>query len=202
MKNAPDNTSPPQQPDPAAPSVHFNIAHVEHLTTSTDQGFRKLFLDQVKDMYWAELTLTTFFPNMIDKASSQDLKDALASLLSVTEQQVSRCEEILAVLHERAEANPCEAMQGLLEEAKEITEATQNQPEQDAAIISATQKIVHYEIASYATLATWSRQLQEPEIAGMLEETLQEEKECNDQLGELAATIIDSSVRSGTLNIA
>lgn len=202
MKKTPGKSSTPAQPrtsskptnktasksasssSPKAKSTS-PVSHTDH------NGLRKLFEDQLKDIYWAEKALTKALPKMMEKAYSQDLINALESHLSVTEQQVSRCEEIFAALHKPVEARICEAMQGLIKEANEIMDDTAAGSTRDAGIICAAQKVEHYEIATYGTLAAWARQLNEDEIAGMLEETLNEEKEADDTLSELAESNVN-----------
>lgn len=202
MKKTPGKSSTPPHksttPKPTNKTASKTTTSTSLKSTSTNpsaqaahNGLRKLFEDQLKDIYWAEKALTKALPKMMEKASSHDLIAALESHLSVTEQQVSRCEEIFAALHKPAETKPCEAMQGLIKEANEIMEDTEAGSTRDAGIICAAQKVEHYEIATYGTLAAWARQLNEDEIAGMLEETLNEEKEADDTLSELAESAVN-----------
>ena len=147
---------------------------------------RELFEDQLKDIYWAEKALTKAIPKMIQNASSQELIDALTEHLEVTKQQVTRCEEIFEAIGEEPEAKKCEAMEGLIKEGAEIMESTESGSVRDAGIIGAAQKVEHYEIASYGTLVSWAKQLGETEAASLLEETLNEEKEADVALTEVA----------------
>lgn len=146
----------------------------------------ELFEDQLKDIYWAEKALTKAIPKMIQNASSQELKDALTEHLEVTKQQVTRCEEIFEAIGKEPKAKKCEAMEGLIKEGTEIMESTESGSVRDAGIIGAAQKVEHYEIASYGTLASWAKQLGETEAAALLEETLNEEKEADIALTEVA----------------
>src|SRR6478735_947776 len=112
----------------------------------------KLFEDELKDIYWAERALTKAIPKMIKNATSEELKTALQEHLAVTEQQVTRVEQVFESIGTKAQAKKCEAMEGLIKEAGEIMESTEEGAVRDAGIISAGQKVEHYEIASYGTL--------------------------------------------------
>ncbi len=149
-------------------------------------GLRELFEDQLKDIYWAEKALTKAIPKLIKNATSQELKDALTDHLDVTEEQVSRCEEVFASIDMKPIASKCEAMEGLMKEATEILESTEPGSVRDAGIICAAQKVEHYEIATYGTLVAWAKQMGETEAASLLEETLNEEKEADETLTEVA----------------
>lgn len=154
-------------------------------------GLKDLFEDQLKDIYWAEKALTKALPKMIKNASSLKLKNALMDHLEVTDDQVDRCEEIFASLGKKAIGKKCEAMEGLLKECTSIIESTEPGSVRDAGIICASQKVEHYEIASYGTLLAWAKQLGETKIAGLLEQTLKEEKQADITLSDLAETNIN-----------
>lgn len=149
----------------------------------------KLFEDELKDIYWAEKALTKAIPKMIKKATSDDLVDALSSHLSETENQVIRLEQIFESINKKAIAEKCEAMEGLLKEATEIMESCEEGAMCDAGIISAAQKVEHYEIATYGTLCTFATTLGEHEVAELLQLTLDEEKEADSKLSEIAESI-------------
>lgn len=149
-------------------------------------GLRELFQDSLKDIYWAEKALTKALPKMIQKATSADLIDALTQHLRVTEQQVTRLEEVFNTLGLKAQAKKCAAMEGLIQEGSEIMESTTSGVVRDAGIIAAGQKVEHYEIASYGTLCAFAKILGETEVAELLMETLNEEKEADDKLSEVA----------------
>ena len=155
------------------------------------EGLRDLFEDELKDIYWAEKALTKAIPKMIKNATSQELIDALEDHLEVTEGHVERCEKIFEIMGKPARAKKCEAMDGLIKEAKEIMESTEVGMVRDAGIISAGQKVEHYEIASYGTLRTFAATLGMDEIAGLLEETLNEEKEADQTLTEVAESAVN-----------
>ncbi len=156
------------------------------------EGLKDLFEDELKDIYWAEKALTKAIPKMIKNATSQDLKDALEDHLEVTEGQVARCEKVFELLGKPARAKKCEAMDGLIKEAKEIMESTEIGMVRDAGIISAGQKVEHYEIASYGTLRTFASTLGLSDIASLLEQTLNEEKDADETLTGIAEASINA----------
>jgi ferritin-like metal-binding protein YciE len=161
-----------------------------------ENGFRQLFENELRDIYWAEKALTKAIPKMIKKATSQKLIDALQEHLEVTEGHVTRCEKAFELLGKPARAKKCEAMEGLTKEAEEIMSEAEEGMVRDAGIISAAQKVEHYEIASYGTLCAFAKTLGENEVADLLEQTLNEEKEANDTLTEIA----ESSVNEEAVN--
>ena len=152
-------------------------------------GLRELFVDQLKDIFWAEKELTKAIPKMIKNATSDELVEALTNHLEETKAQVTRLEDVFASIGEKAEAKKCEAMAGLAKEGEEIMKGTEEGVVRDAGIISAAQKIEHYEIASYGTLASFARVLGEDEAASLLEETLNEEKAADEILSQISDSI-------------
>jgi ferritin-like metal-binding protein YciE len=160
-------------------------------TSSQADGLRELFEDELKDIYWAEKALTKAIPKMIKNATSEELIAALEDHLEVTKGHVERCEQVFELLGKAARAKKCEAMEGLTKEAEEIMESTVKGVVRDAGIISAAQKVEHYEIASYGTLCSFARTLGENEIADLLEQTLNEEKEADKALTSIAESSIN-----------
>lgn len=154
-------------------------------------GLRDLFEDSLKDIYWAEKALTKALPKMAKNATSEELVMALTEHLSVTQTQVTRLEEVFAAIGVKAQAKKCAAMEGLIKEAEEIMESTEEGVVRDAGIISAGQKVEHYEIATYGTLCAFAKILNETEAAELLLETLNEEKEADVKLSEIAETSIN-----------
>lgn len=165
-------------------------------TNGKEKGLQQLFENELRDIYWAEKALTKAIPKMIKKATSEDLKEALENHLEVTKGHVERCEKVFELLGKPASAKKCEAMAGLTKEAEEIMESTEDGMVRDAGIISAAQKVEHYEIASYGTLCAFAKTLGENEVVKLLEKTLNEEKEANDKLTQIA----ESSVNEEALN--
>src|SRR3954467_7843393 len=109
----------------------------------------KLFEDELKDIYWAEKALTKALPKMAKNATSPDLSDAILNHLKETEGQVANLEEVFSLLEKKPQAKKCEAMAGLIKEGQEIMKEADKGGMRDAGIISAGQKIEHYEIATY-----------------------------------------------------
>jgi ferritin-like metal-binding protein YciE len=155
------------------------------------QGLRELFEDQLKDLYWAEKALTKSMPKVIKNATSQELIDALTYHAQITVKQVKRLEDVFETLGTKAKAEKCEAMEGLIKEGEEVMESTEDGVVRDAGIIAAVQKIEHYEIASYGTLRSFAEILGENEAASLLEETLDEEKEADRKLTQIAESAIN-----------
>lgn len=155
------------------------------------KGLRDLFIDGLKDIYWAEKALTKAIPKMIKNATDEDLVAALTDHLEVTKTQITRLEEVFTSIGEKALAEKCDAMEGLIKEADGIMEETEMGPVRDAGIIAAAQKVEHYEIASYGTLCAFANTLGEDEAASLLEETLAEEKDADDKLSEVAGATVN-----------
>lgn len=158
---------------------------------SAAEGLRDLFVDSLKDIYWAEKALTKALPKMAKNATNENLVAAINEHLEVTKGQVARLEKVFASIGEKAAAKKCDAMEGLIKEGDGILEETELGAVRDAGIIAASQKIEHYEIASYGTLAAHAKTLGEDEAAALLEETLNEEKEADVTLTEAAYNSIN-----------
>jgi len=154
-------------------------------------GLTELFEDGLKDIYWAEKALTKALPTMVKNASSVELKDAIDNHLTETENQIKRLEEVFDIIGKKATAKKCDAMEGLIEEAKGMLEETEVGVVRDAAIIAASQKIEHYEIATYGTLRQFAETLGLPEAASILELTLDEEKGADKILTEVAVNAVN-----------
>ena len=152
-------------------------------------GLRELFVDELKDVYWAEKELTKAIPKMIKNTTSDQLKEALTSHLEDTKRQVTRLEQIFSFMDEKVIAKKCEAMAGLTKEAEGLMRETEKGIVRDVAIIAAGQKIEHYEIATYGTLASFARVLGEEEAASLLDETLNEEKNADKMLSVISDAI-------------
>ena len=154
--------------------------------SSAAEGLRELLVDSLKDIYWAEKALTKALPKMAKNATSENLITTINDHLTVTKEQVSRLEQVFELIGEKASAKKCEAMEGLIKEGESIMEETEQGPVRDAGIIAASQKIEHYEIATYGTLAAFAHTLGEDEALDLLQQTLDEEKEADILLTEVA----------------
>jgi ferritin-like metal-binding protein YciE len=148
---------------------------------------QKLFVDMLKDIYWAEKHLTRALPKMKKAATTQELQNAFEDHLAQTEQHVTRLEKAFSLIGEKAQAEKCEAMAGLTKEADLMTSATEKGSlTRDVALIAAGQKVEHYEIATYGTLVQLASNMHLNEVASLLEQTLKEEKEADSLLTEIA----------------
>lgn len=161
-----------------------------------ESALKELFLDELKDIYWAEQHLVKALPKMMKNATSDELKKTIEEHLGQTENQVARLEKAFESIGEKAKAVKCEAMDGLLKEADELMKETEKGTEvRDVAIISAAQKVEHYEIASYGTLHALATTLGFTEAADLLQETLEEEKTADKLLSEAAVTINQAALQ-------
>lgn len=154
---------------------------------------KELFTDGIRDLYWAENHVVKSLPKMISAASSPELVSAIGSHLEETRGHVERIEQIFALLGEKPVAKKCDAMEGLTKEGEGIIEETQaGTATRDAGIIMASQKVEHYEIASYNGLYQLATTLGLTEIADILEQTLSEEKLADSKLSDIAGDEINS----------
>lgn len=158
----------------------------------------QLFEDELKDIYWAEKALTKAIPKMIKNATSPDLIEALENHLAETEEQVKKVEQVFETIGKKAVAKKCEAMAGLTKEAEEIMKNSDKGAMRDAGIISAAQKVEHYEIASYGTLRTFAGTLGLENAVSILEEILEEEKGADEKLSEIAESTINVQAAADT----
>ncbi|MGQ2985341.1 YciE/YciF ferroxidase family protein [Flavobacterium sp.] len=155
------------------------------------EGLRELYIDSLKDIYWAEKALTKALPKMAKNATTPALKAALEEHLTVTEEQIARLEKVFELAGKKAVAKKCEAMDGLIKEGQDIMESTEPGPVRDAGIIAASQKIEHYEIATYGTICAFAKTLGEEEAGALLHTTLEEEKQADLTLTEAAYNTIN-----------
>ncbi|PAM91616.1 hypothetical protein B4N84_27830 [Flavobacterium sp. IR1] len=154
-------------------------------------GLTDLFKDGLKDIYWAEKALTKALPLMAKNATSPELVDAITSHLTETEEHIKRLEQVFESIGVKASAKKCDAMEGLIEEGKSILEETELGVVRDAGIIAASQKIEHYEIATYGTLRQFAETLGFTEAVALLELTLDEEKDADKKLTDVAVSAIN-----------
>ncbi len=155
------------------------------------KGLQELFEEELKDIYWAEKALLKSMPKLVKNATSQELVTALETHAKQTENQIKRLEQVFESIGMAPEDKKCESMEGLIKEAEEILAETEVGMVRDAAIIAAAQKIEHYEIASYGTLSSFAHTLDEMDAYDLLEETLDEEKETDMLLTEIAESSIN-----------
>lgn len=183
-------------------SASKSTAKVAKAKSNAADGLRELFVDSLKDIYWAEKALVKALPKMAKNSTSENLIAAINSHLTVTQEQVARLEKVFESVGEKASAKKCDAMEGLIKEGEGIIEETEAGPVRDAGIIAASQKIEHYEIATYGTLAAFAQTLGEEEAVQLLQETLAEEKDADKQLTEAAYNTINFDAASEDNNEA
>jgi ferritin-like metal-binding protein YciE len=156
------------------------------LFSPTFETLRDLYLNELRDLYSAETQLLEALPQMADAASSSQLKEAFAAHLTETEGHVSRLEDIFEALGEEPGGETCKAMEGLIKEGEDYVKAGGDKQVRDAGLIGAAQRVEHYEMAGYGTARTLATRLGESEAADSLQDTLDEEKEADLKLTEIA----------------
>jgi len=154
-----------------------------------NSSLKELYVEELRDIYDAENQLVKALPEMAKAATSEELRSGFEEHLEQTKEHVRRLEQVLNDLGEKAKGKKCKGMQGLVSEGKEIIEEDFEDDVKDAALISAAQRVEHYEIAAYGTVRTYAEILGEQNAVSLLEKTLQEEKETDEKLTELAEGI-------------
>jgi ferritin-like metal-binding protein YciE len=165
-------------------------------------NLRKLYIEELRDLYSAENQLLKALPKMAKGASSDELRQAFENHLGETEGHVERLETIFEDLDESPKGKTCHAMKGLVEEGSEILEEEGEESVLDAGIIAAAQKVEHYEIASYGTVRTFAELLGEKDAAKLLQQTLDEESAADEKLNELAEGIVNPEALSESEELA
>ena len=153
------------------------------------EGLRELYIEELKDLYNAENQLVKALPKMAKAASSDELRQGFEEHLEQTKGHVQRLEQIFQALGESPKGKKCKGMEGLVEEGSEVMQEDFEGALMDAAIIGAAQRVEHYEIAAYGTVCAFAEELGESEQNSLLNETLQEEKETDEKLTQLAQQI-------------
>jgi ferritin-like metal-binding protein YciE len=157
----------------------------------------QLFVDELKDLYSAEKQITKALPKIAKGVTSEELKQALLDHLEETNGQVARLEQVFGILGKRPAGKTCIGMKGVLEEGSEMLEDTEKGEVRDAGVISAAQRVEHYEMAGYGSARAFAKLLGQSEIADLLEQTLEEEKAADKKL-----TSISKQVNSGAMGSA
>jgi ferritin-like metal-binding protein YciE len=152
-------------------------------------AFKELFVDELRDLYSAETQLVKALPKMAKAASNPDLKTGFEEHLEQTKGHVQRLEQIFESFGESPKGKKCKGMEGLIKEGSDVIEEDLDPEVSDAGLIGAAQRVEHYEIAGYGTARTHAELLGEDDAVSLLEETLEEEKETDQKLTELAETI-------------
>lgn len=170
--------------------------NTESESEEMNSDLHKLFLEQLADIYDAEQQLTKALAKMAKAAESDELREAIESHLEETEEHVSRLEQVAQSLDETLKRKPCQATKGLIAEAEELMKDHKNTSAIDAAIIAGAQKVEHYEIATYGTLAAWAEHMGHDEAAKLLRETEEEESSADEKLTEVAENIANERAQA------
>jgi ferritin-like metal-binding protein YciE len=150
------------------------------------RSIHDLFMHVLQDIYHAEQQILKSLPDMIEKATNRELTVALKTHLKETEGHVSRLEQMFEILGEKAKGTSCPAIDGILEEAQDITGEVEDKHVLDAAIIAAAQAVEHYEITRYGTLIAWADEMGHEAVSRLLKATLAEEKAADKKLSSIA----------------
>ena len=156
----------------------------------------ELLLDELKDLYSAERQITKALPKMAKATASPELRSAFESHLEETEGHIDRLDKIFDILGKSPRGKACHGMQGLVEEGSEMMQELEKGPIRDAGLISAAQRVEHYEMAGYGSVREFATLLDQKEIASLLDETLEEEKATDQKLTGIAKKINPQAVKS------
>jgi ferritin-like metal-binding protein YciE len=156
------------------------------LTMAKEKELKDLFLDTLKDIYFAERKILSALPKMAKAAHSPKLKAAFEKHLAETEGQVDRLDQVFASIDETPKGKTCDAIMGILDEGKEVMDEYKGMPALDAGLLAAAQAVEHYEISRYGTLRTWANELGYKDAVKLLDATLKEEKATDSALSQLA----------------
>lgn len=156
-----------------------------------DKQLDDLFLDTLKDIYYAERQILKNLPKMAKAATSPELKAGFEQHHAETQVQIERLEQVFELLGKAPRGKTCDAILGIIEEGKEIMEEYKGTQALDAGLVSAAQAVEHYEIARYGTLATWAKQLGHTEALNLFLETLKEEEATDEKLSALAKASVN-----------
>ncbi len=153
------------------------------------ETLQDLLLDELKDIYSAEKQAIRVYPRLAKAIESEALKQAMQAHLEETKAQVERLDQVFEKLEKRGGGKTCEAMKGLIEEGQEVLEEVEAGPVRDAALIGAAQRMEHYEIAAYGTVISLAKALGHEEIATLLGQTLEEEKQTDEKLTQVSEAV-------------
>jgi ferritin-like metal-binding protein YciE len=184
-----------RRPDAQAMSGQVSLRYFGNREDETMavKSVNDLLLDELRDIYHAEKQLVKALPKMAKKAKSDDLRQAFEHHLEETKGHVERLDQVFQQLDARSSGQRCEAMEGLIEEAKEMMEDVTTPEVLDAAMITAAQKVEHYEIASYGSVCALAEALGHKDAARLLEQTLGEEKAADQKLNQIALSGVNQS---------
>lgn len=150
-----------------------------------------LFHDTLKDVYYAEKKILTALPKMAKAAQNAQLKAAFTKHQGETEVQITRLEKVFGIIDEKVQGKKCDAIEGILDEGKEILDEYRGSPALDAGLLAAAQAVEHYEMSRYGTLRTWAAELGHADASKLLQTTLDEEQATDIALTKLAVTVVN-----------
>lgn len=163
---------------------------------SKNKSLEDLFLDTLKDIYYAERKILKALPKMKRAATDEKLAQAFEKHQGETEEQIERLQQVFDLLGKAARGKTCDAIEGILSEAEEIMEEFKGSPALDAGLISSAQAVEHYEITRYGTLHRWARELGMTDAAKLLDETLQQEWKTDEDLTKLADKKVNDAAKA------
>jgi ferritin-like metal-binding protein YciE len=163
---------------------------------SKTKTLQNLFDDTLKDIYYAEKKILSALPKMAKAAESDELRAAFEQHLEETEGQVERLETVFEEIGARPQGKTCDAIVGIIDEAKEIMSEYKGTPALDAGLLAAAQAVEHYEISRYGTLITWADELGLTKASKVLKETLAEEKKTDEALTKLAKSVVNAEAEA------
>ena len=150
-----------------------------------------LFVHQLQDIYYAENQITKALPQMIQKATDPQLKQAFQTHLAETQNQIRRLDQVFQMHGQTPKGVDCPAIDGIIEEANEVAGDVEDKDVLDAALLASAQAVEHYEITRYGTLIAWAKELGRPDCASVLQQTLEEEKQTDHKLTQIAESRIN-----------
>src|SRR6201996_9359457 len=157
-----------------------------------EKDLSELFVDTLKDIYYAEKQIYKSLPKMAKAAQSDQLRAAFEKHHDETEGQIGRLEQVFELIDKPARGKKCDAIEGILEEGKEIMEEYKGEPALDAGLLAAAQAVEHYEISRYGTLKTWAAKLSLKDAVKLLDQMLAEEKKTDDSLSKIAISAVNA----------
>lgn len=158
----------------------------------SEKDLNALFLDTLKDIYYAEKQILKSLPKMAKAAQSDQLRAAFEKHHEETEGQVERLEEVFELIGKPARGKKCDAIEGILDEGKEVMDEYEDTPALDAGLLAAAQAVEHYEISRYGTLKSWAEKLGMKDAVKLLDQTLAEEKKTDETLSKIAVSAVNA----------
>jgi ferritin-like metal-binding protein YciE len=160
------------------------------------ENLQELLIDELKDIYSAEKQIIRALPKMAKAAKSPALRQAFETHLDETKGQIERLDQIFDTLGKKAGGKVCHGMQGVIEEGKEMMDELEKGDVRDAGLISAAQRVEHYEIAAYGTVREYAKMLGQKDVAKLLDQTLEEEKATDEKLNSIAAQVNNEAMKA------